>query len=339
MACGGGCKGCSVSALVQSWLAHVESLPPSGPILAEVRFKGWRRELFWLEAAWRLPIGSRVVVVELIRRGKSQILIGNGYDIGRLTLVGKAAQKLQTEEIPPNQRILRAATDEEVQRLQQLREKEMTLLPAFRALMVEEGLQEKHQMQIVDLEYQADESRVIIYFTAEDRVDFRSYMKRIQEVFKVRPEMYQISERQASAQVGGVGACGRELCCSSFLRSFHPVTTEMARYQGLAINMNRLAGFCGKLKCCLAYELDAYKAALDKIPKQIKLLRTAEGEWRFLRTEILLERLWFAHTETGKQVCLLSSEARRLADLNQAGEVPPSIEPFIVKFPDLAMRV
>ncbi len=339
MACGEGCKGCSVSALARSWLEGVEPLPASGPVLAEVRFKGWRRELFWLEAAWRLTIGSWVVVAELIRRGKGQTLAGKGYDIGQIVLLGKAAEKQQTEEVPPIQRILRAATEEEVQRLQQLREKEKTLLPAFRALMAEEDLQQKHQMQIVDIEFQADESRVIIYFTAQGRVDFRAYMKRVQETFSVRPEMYQIPERQASAQVGGIGACGRELCCSSFLRSFHAVTTEMARYQGLAIHMNRLTGLCGKLKCCLAYELDAYKAALDKLPKNIKLLRTAEGEWRYLRTEILLERLWFAHTETGKQVCLLSEEARRLAELNARGEVPASIEPFIVKFPELAMRV
>jgi cell fate regulator YaaT (PSP1 superfamily) len=278
----------------------------------------------------------------VIQRGKNPPVLGKGYDIGRLSLIGKAAQKMHASggypPIPAIQKILRAAEAEEVQALQALRQKEPLLLKQARQLVQEEGLDTTHNMKIVDIELQADGKRAIFYFTAQDRVDFRQYVRRVQEIMGVRAEMYQISDRQASGQVGGIGACGRELCCGSFLRSFHSVTTEMVRYQGLMMNINRLTGHCGKLKCCLAYELEAYKAALDRLPK-IESFRTQEGEWRYLRTEVLLERLWFAHAERGTQVCLLASEARKLAEMNARGEIPPTIEPFTYKFPELATRV
>jgi len=342
MSCQGGCRGCSVAAFTQRWLSVIDPLPTEGEVLTEVRFKGTRRQYFWMEATLRLPIGTWVVVPEVIQRGKNPPVLGKGYDIGRLSLIGKAAQKMHASggypPIPAIQKILRPAEAEEVQALQALRQKEPLLLKQARELVQEQGLDTTHNMKIVDIELQADGKRAIFYFTAQDRVDFRQYVRRVQEIMGVRAEMYQISDRQASGQVGGIGACGRELCCRSFLRGFHSVTTEMVRYQGLMMNINRLTGHCGKLKCCLAYELEAYKAALDRLPK-IESLRTQEGEWRYLRTEILLERLWFAHAERGTQVCLLAPEAQKLAEMNARGEIPPTIEPFTYKFPELATRV
>jgi len=342
MSCPGGCKGCSVAVYAQRWLSVIEPLPAGGEILAEVKFKGTRRQYFWMEAAMRVTIGSWVVVPEVIQRGKNPPILGKGYDIGRLSLVGKAAERVYKETlqapIPPIQKILRPATPEDVAALQALREKEPALLEEARRLVQEEGLDTAHHMKIFDVELQADGTRAIFYFTADGRVDFRQYIRKVQERMGLRAEMYQAHERQASGQVGGIGACGRELCCGTFLRSFHAVTTEMVRYQGLIMNVHRLTGHCGKLKCCLAYELDAYKAALERLPK-IEGLRTQEGEWRYLRTEVLLERLWFAHAESGQQVCLLASEARKLMEINAKGEIPPSIEPFTYKFPELATRV
>ncbi len=342
MSCQGGCKGCSVAVYTQRWLSVIEPLPAEGEVLAEVRFKGTRRQYFWMEASMRITIGAWVVVPEVIQRGKNPPLLGKGYDVGRLSLVGKAAEKVykgatQTP-IPPIQKILRPATAEEVRALQALRAKEPVLLEEARRLVQEEGLDAAHNMKVIDVELQADGTRAIFYFTADGRVDFRQYIRKVQERMGLRAEMYQTHERQASGQVGGIGACGRELCCGTFLRGFHAVTTEMVRYQGLIMNIHRLTGHCGKLKCCLAYELDAYKAALERLPK-IDLLRTQEGEWRYLRTEVLLERLWFAHAESGQQVCLLASEARKLMEMNAKGEIPPSIEPFTYKFPELATRV
>lgn len=342
MSCRGGCKGCSVAVYAQRWLSVIEPLPAEGEVLAEVRFKGTRRQYFWMEAAMRVTIGSWVVVPEVIQRGKNPPILGKGYDVGRLSLVGKAAEKVYKgvahAPIPSIQKILRPAGAEEVAALQALRAKEPMLLEEARRLVQEEGLDTAHNMKIIDLELQADGTRAIFYFTADGRVDFRQYIRKVQERMGLRAEMYQMHERQASGQVGGIGTCGRELCCGTFLRSFHAVTTEMVRYQGLIMNVSRLTGHCGKLKCCLAYELDAYKAALERLPK-INLLRTQEGEWRYLRTEVLLERLWFAHAESGQQVCLLASEARKLMEMNAKGEIPSSIEPFMYKFPELATRV
>ncbi len=343
MACQGGCNGgCSVAAFARRWVSLIEPLPVEGEVLTEVRFKGTRRQYFWMEAALRLTIGTWVVVPEVIQRGKSTPVSGKGYDIGRLSLVGKAAEKAHKSgeyaPIPAIQKILRAARPDEVDALQALRQKEPLLLAQARQLVQEEKLDTAHNMKIIDLELQADGTRAIFYFTANDRVDFRQYIRKVQERMGLRAEMYQMHDRQASGQVGGIGACGRELCCGSFLRSFHAVTTEMVRYQGLIMNINRLTGHCGKLKCCLAYELEAYKVALERLPK-ISVLRTQEGEWRYLRTEVLLERLWFAHAERGEQVCLLASEARKLMEMNERGEVPPAIEPFAFKFPELATRV
>ncbi len=331
-----------MGSFVQQWLEVVEPLPTAGEVLAEVRFKGTRRQFFWVDASLRLRIGHWVVVPEIIQRGKGTTILGKGYDVGRLSLISRAAEKLHAASgqppIPPTHKILRPATDEEVAALSERRKQEPTLIEKARALVKEESLDQSHNMKIVDFELQADGARAIIYFTANDRVDFRQYIRRVQETLGLRPEMYQIHDRQASGQVGGVGACGRPLCCGSFMRSFHSVTTEMARYQGLAMNMNRLTGHCGKLKCCLNYELNAYKAALSQLPK-IEALQTQEGRWRYLRTEILLERLWFVHTQEGKQVCLLAADAKKLAQMNARGEIPPSIEPFAYKFPELATRV
>jgi cell fate regulator YaaT (PSP1 superfamily) len=342
MSCQGGCSGCSVAVFTQRWLSVIEPLPTVGEVLTEVKLKGTRRQYFWMDVGLSPKIGAWVVVPEVIQRGKNPPILGRGYHIGRLSLVGKAAEKMHASggypPIPPIQKILRVANEEDMEQLQRLREKEPEILAQARKLVQEERLDTTHNMKVVDLEMQVDGSRVTIYFTADGRVDFRNYIRRIQESMGLRAEMYQIHERQASGQVGGIGSCGRELCCGSFLRSFHTVTTEMVRYQGLLMNMNRLTGHCGKLKCCLAYELEAYKVALARVP-QIERLRTQEGEWRYLRTEVLLERLWFAHAEKGNQVCLLASEAKKLADMNARGEVPPTIEPFAYKFPELATRV
>ena len=331
-----------MAVFTQRWLNVIEPLPKEGEVLTEVKFKGTRRQYFWMDVALNPKIGTWVVVPEVIQRGKNPPILGKGYHVGRLSLVGKAAEKMHASSshppIPTIQKVLRPATEDDIQRFRSLQEKEPEVLVQARAIVQTEGLHTAHNMKVVDVEVQADGTRVIIYFTADGRVDFRNYIRRVQEKMGLRAEMYQIYERQASGQIGGIGACGRELCCGSFLRSFHAVTTEMVRYQGLLMNMNRLTGHCGKLKCCLAYELEAYKVALARVP-QIEHLRTQEGEWRYLRTEVLLERLWFAHAEKGTQVCLLASEAKKLAEMNARGEVPPSIEPFAYKFPELATRV
>ncbi|MDW8133962.1 MAG: regulatory iron-sulfur-containing complex subunit RicT [Bacteroidia bacterium] len=321
-----------------------EGIKPSSqePPLVEVRFKGSRREIFWSHITPPLQIGEWVVTPELIRRGADTPLqIGKGYDIGQVTLTGYLAEKRQKAlqiTLDKRQKVLRRATPQEQIQLKELKKKEPSLLEQVRKLVERLGLGEAHQMKVTDVELTGDGRTLICYFTAEGRVDFRDLVRQIAESLNVRPEMRQLSAREETAQVGGIGPCGRELCCSSWLTSPLNITTEAARYQGLALNSSKITGLCGKLKCCINYELEAYKSTLTRIP-QVEVLHTEEGEWKYLRTEILLERLWFEKVGEGKQVCLSAEAVRTVLQLNEKGQKPPSIEPYTIKFPDLPTRI
>lgn len=343
MGCRNGCSGsCSNAVFVGDWIEGV--LPArDAPPLVEVRFKGNRRELFWTALDPPLTVGEWVVVPELIRRSaEAPLQIGRGYDIGCVQLTGhlaEARRKAQRQSIDPQQRILRRATAEEQQRLLELRLQELTLLQKVRHLVAELGLDQQHEMKVTDVECTADGRTIFCYFTANGRVDFRALIRRIAETLNMRPEMRQVAAREETARIGGIGTCGRELCCSSWLTSLPTVPAqEVTRYQGISLNTTKVLGLCGRLKCCLSYELDAYKKALSRIPS-VKSLHTQDGDWKYLRTEILLERLWFEKVGEGKQVCLLAQEVCLLLEMNRRGERPPSIEPYMVKFPDLPTRI
>ncbi|RMF48757.1 MAG: hypothetical protein D6750_07075 [Bacteroidetes bacterium] len=341
MACSTKCQGCSNALFVGDWLEGV--LPSQGaPPLVEVRFKGHRRDFFWSKLTPPLTTGEWVVVPEIIRRtSDAPPQTGKGYDVGQVSLTGYLAEgrlKGARREVPTDIRVLRRATPEDRERWLQARKTEPNLLKHVRQLVKALGLAANHDMKVTDVELTASGTTLICYFTAKERVDFRELIRRIGDELKVRPEMRQIAEREETAQLGGIGPCGRELCCSTWMTQFPPVPSEAARYQGLSLNSTKITGLCGKLKCCLNYELDTYKEITQRIPK-IKTLRTAEGEWRYLRTELLLERLWFEKVDEGKQVCLSASAARELAQKNDAGEIPPSIEPYCIKFPDVPTRI
>ncbi|MCS6895497.1 MAG: hypothetical protein NZZ60_05030 [Bacteroidia bacterium] len=342
MACNGGCKGgCSNSLFVGDWLAGVAP-PADAPPLVEVKFKGTRKALFWTSIDPPLTTGEWVVVPEIIRRSsEGATQIGRGYDIGMVSLTGhlaEARRRSSKEDIPPNQRVLRRATAEDMENYKQLRLKEPQILREVRAIVEELGLGPNHQMKVTDVEFYGDGRSLICYFTAEGRVDFRELIRILADKYKVRPDLRQISNREDSGYVGGIGVCGRELCCTTWLNSPLTITTEMARYQGLALNSTKILGLCGKLKCCISYELDVYKEIVQRIPK-VKHIFTEDGEWRYLRTELLLERMWFEKVGEGKQVCLLASAVREILEWNAQNKRPPSIEPYLVKFPDLPTRI
>lgn len=341
MACQSGCKSCNNSIFVGDWLAGIA--PPSdAPPIVEVRFKGNRKELFWTQVEPPLTTGEWVVVPEIIRRSaESSAQFGKGYDIGTVNLTGHLAEGRRRSlkyEVLPQQRVLRRASKEEIAHLTELRLREPTILQEIRAMVESLGLGAKHQMKITDVEFYGDGRSLICYFTAEGRVDFRELVRMIADRYHVRPDLRQISSRDDSARLGGIGVCGRELCCSTWLPSPLSINTEMVRYQGLALNSTKILGLCGKLKCCISYELDVYKEIQQRIPK-VKYLLTEDGEWRYLRTELILERLWFEKVGEGKQVCLMASEVEKIMAMNQRGEKPPSIEPYTVKFPDLPTRI
>ncbi|MCX7605646.1 MAG: hypothetical protein N2170_00050 [Bacteroidia bacterium] len=341
MGCQGGCSGCHNSLFVGDWL---EGVRPSreAPPLVEVRFKGNRRELFWTELDPLLATGEWVVVPEIVRRSaESAPQIGRGYDVGCVQLTGHLAYarlKSLKLSVEPAQKVIRRASEADLAALSGVRLREPELLRGVRRLVEELGLGSAHQMKVTDVELTADSRTLICYFTAEGRVDFRELIRCIADTFRVRPEMRQISAREDTARLGGIGPCGRELCCSSWMVSLPTVGTEAARYQGLSLNSTKITGLCGKLKCCLNYELDAYKNALSRIPK-VKYLYTDEGEWRYLRTEILLERLWFEKVGEGGQVCLSVDAVRAIMQMNAQNQKPPSIEPYTIKFPNLPTRI
>lgn len=208
-----------------------------------------------------------------------------------------------------------------------------------RQLVAALALDQQHQMKVTDVECSGDGRTLFCYFTANGRVDFRELIRQIADTLQMRPEMRQIDAREETARIGGIGTCGRELCCSSWLPTLPQVSTQnVTRYQGLSLNTNKVLGLCGRLKCCLNYELDAYKKTLARIPS-VKYIHTQDGDWRYLRTEILLQRLWFEKVGEGKQVCISAADVHTIHRMNQEGQKPESIEPYLVKFPDLPTRI
>lgn len=184
----------------------------------------------------------------------------------------------------------------------------------------------KLDMKIGDVEYQGDGKKATIYYTADDRVDFRELVKVYARDFKVKIEMRQIGARQEAARIGGMGTCGRELCCSTWLADFKSVTTQAVRYQNLAINTEKMSGQCGRLKCCLNYELDTYNDALKKFPKNPDKIETEEGTAYLRKTEILKKQLWYAYEGQGGTPFKLDVEtANELIWMNKQGKKPASL--------------
>ncbi len=286
----------------------------------------------------RSPPGEWVVVPETIRRSSdSPPQLGKGYDVGCVSLTGYLAEgrlKAARREVPADLRVLRRATPEDLQQLHQARQEEPALLRGVRQLVEALGLAAQHEMKVTDVELLASGTTLICYFTAKERVDFRAadspHQRAVQSPARNAPDR----RTRRDGPPGRHWSLRTRALLLQLDDAPSPVPSEAARYQGLSLNSTKITGLCGKPKCCLNYEPDTYKEIIRRIPK-IKTLRTAEGEWRYLRTELLLERLWFEKVGEGKQVCLSASAALELAQKNAAGELPPSIEPYCIKFPDL----
>ena len=187
------------------------------------------------------------------------------------------------------------------------------------------------QMKLSDVEYQGDKSKAIFYYTADARVDFRELIKLLADEFKVRIEMKQIGARQEASRLGGIGSCGRELCCSSWLTDFRTVSTSAARYQQLSLNPLKLAGQCGKLKCCLNYELDSYLDALKEFPEMDgKKLQTKKGEAFLQKTDIFKRTMWFSYrSDPGVFIPLDLKTVHSILELNAKGEMPEALTPAV----------
>jgi cell fate regulator YaaT (PSP1 superfamily) len=271
---------------VFDWLSNMSLPNGMEPCnFMEVRFKNGRKEFFKNTENLTISIGD-VVATEA----------SPGHDVGVVTLTGELVKvqmkkKRVKKESPEIKKIYRKASQKDIDVWQECREQEDSMKVTAREIAIKLKL----KMKISDIEFQGDASKATFYYTAEDRVDFRQLIKEFAREFKTRIEMRQIGFRQEASRLGGIGSCGRELCCSTWLTDFRSVTTSAARYQQLSLNPQKLAGQCGKLKCCLNYELDAYLDALKEFPKQDAKLQTQKGTAVCQKIDIFKGSLWYAY--------------------------------------------
>lgn len=314
-----GTDGCN-KLTVFDWLSNMSLPTEMIPFNAiEVRFKNGRKHFYQTHSDFTVVMGD-IVVTEA----------ENGYDVGIVTLTGelvrvqmqKKKEDLDTEKLP---KLYRKANQKDIDYWQSLREKEAEIQKRAREIAMHLGL----EMKISDVEYQGDGTKVTFYYTAEGRVDFRALIKDLARAFHTRIEMKQIGFRQEAARLGGIGSCGRELCCSTWLTDFRSVSTSAARYQQLALNPQKLAGQCGKLKCCLNYELDVYLETLEKFPKLDVKIKTDNGLAICQKIDVFRNMMWYSYVENGtKWYEITLDNAKKMIELNKKGEKIKALEDF-----------
>ena len=251
----------------------------------------------------------------------------SGFDVGEISLTGEIV-RLQMkkrgvkEDNPEMKKILRPASDRDIDLMNQNKAREPEAVIRSRAI----AKQLKLDMKISQVEMQADGRKATFFYIADGRVDFRELIKVYASEFKVKVEMRQIGARQEAGKVGGIGSCGRELCCSSWLTDFKSVNTAAARYQNLSINQTKLSGQCGRLKCCLNYELDTYLDALQHFPDNCDVLQVAKGNAFLIKKDIFKNLMWYTLPDSNKQYPLTIERVRKIKSLNQQGVIPDELE-------------
>lgn len=307
---------------VFDWLANIR--PPQGMEydFVEVRFKNDRKDFYKNSKKFPLQAGDWVSVEAL-----------PGYDIGMITLTGELVRvqmrnKKALSQTKSVKNIYRKASEKDLDKWKVFKAKEpYTIIKTkqiIKDLMV--------PMKLCDVEYQGDGGKVIFYYTAEERVDFRELIKVLAQKFHVRVEMRQIGYRQEAAKIGGIGSCGRELCCTTWLTDFRSVNTAAARYQQLSINTQKLAGQCGKLKCCLNYELDTYLEAIRDFPDTNSKLSTEKGIAQCTKIDVFRRMMWFAYAKDSPTWYKLSvDEVWKIIQYNRQGRKSPPLEEFSMR--------
>ena len=294
----------------------------------EVRFKNTRKGIYRNASGQSIKTGDMVIVEA-----------ANGHDLGIVTLEGAIiARQMKAKRINPEtfefKKIYRKAKQFDVEKWQEAIAREHEVMIRSRQIAAELGL----EMKIGDVEFQGDGSKAIFYYIADGRVDFRQLIKVFAEEFRIRIEMKQIGARQEAGLIGGLGVCGRELCCSNYISAFQSITTSAARVQDLSLNPQKLAGQCGKLKCCLNYETAVYMDAQTRIPKVNNPLEFEDGLAYLMKTDILKEVMYFSYDSTSlaNLYALDASEVREIIKMNRNGIRPESlkadIEPRMPEF-------
>ncbi|MDG2195104.1 MAG: regulatory iron-sulfur-containing complex subunit RicT [Polaribacter sp.] len=313
--CGSGSK-----LAVFDWLSNMTLPNGQAPFnIYEIRFKNGRKHFFKNTENLTLSMGD-VVAVES----------SPGHDIGTISLGGELVKvqlkkkkvAIDSEEI---KKIYRKASQRDIDIWQSAREKEIETQRRGREILGRLGL----KMKLSDVEYQGDGNKATFYYTADERVDFRQLIRDFASAFSIRIEMKQVGLRQEAARLGGIGSCGRELCCSTWLTDFRKVNTAAARYQQLSLNPLKLSGQCGKLKCCLNYELDTYLDALKEFPKQDTVLKTEKGLAVFIKMDIFKKLLWYTYKDNSFKWFKLSlDQVNEMIALNKNNETVASLEEY-----------
>ena len=307
---------------VFDWLSNIDLPAGQKPYdILEVRFKNSRKDFFRNASDLAIQVGD-IVVVEA----------SSGYDIGVVSVKGELARiqvSIKRNKLKPleTRKIIRIANQKDIDLWIKGRSKEKDLMYKSRTLALNLVL----QMKISDVEFQGDGKKAIFYYTAEGRVDFRQLIKDMAGEFRIRIEMKQIGARQESARLGGIGSCGRELCCATWLSDFRSVSTSAARYQQLSLNPQKLAGQCGKLKCCLNYELDMYLEGLKDFPKTDIRLKTMKGEAFYVKTDVFRKIMWYSYPGESGLFSLTPDRVKEIIELNKSGKKASDLNDYEIK--------
>jgi cell fate regulator YaaT (PSP1 superfamily) len=301
---------------VFDWLSNMEIPGVDRQFdVVEVRFKGGRKEFFRNVENILLSTGDPIIVD-----------VPNGHHLGFVSLQGELVRLQMLKKGVKNngeiRSIYRVATAKDLEKYEQAQDRDASTLFRTRNIIKELKL----DMKLSDVEFQADNTKATFYYSAEERVDFRELIKVLAGEFKIRVEMKQISLRQEAGRLGGIGVCGRELCCSTWLSDFKSVSTAAARYQNLSLNPSKLSGQCGRLKCCLNYELETYMDALKDIPTIHAPLLTNKGVATLQKTDIFKKIMWFGYDTESNWYPVPVEKVNEILEMNRKGIKPESLD-------------
>jgi cell fate regulator YaaT (PSP1 superfamily) len=312
----GGCNKMNVF----DWLSNMDVPAEDKFNIVEVRFKNGRKDFYRNTERFHLTTGDAIIVE-----------VPNGHHLGYVSMQGELVRlQMQKKKIADDgeiKKIYRLAHQKDLEKYEEVKKRELPTLYRTREIVRDLKL----DMKLSDIEYQADNTKATFYYSADDRVDFRELIKILAGEFKIRVEMRQISLRQEAGRLGGIGVCGRELCCSTWLSEFKNVATSAARYQNLSLNPSKLSGQCGRLKCCLNYELETYIEALEDIPKIESPLLTEQGAATLQKTDIFRKIMWFGYSEENTWYPLNVKRVNEILALNREGKKPASLDKDMVE--------
>ena len=327
-----GCSNCSTcevsenrgsaNSTVFDWLYQIDAPKNENSNLVEVQFKADRKDFYVNSEEIDISSGDWVVV-----QGEK-----SGHDIGKVTMKGELValqikRKNRDVEKEPVRKLFRIASENDMKKWKDAVSNEDRILVKAKRIVEEYRL----EMKLTDVEFQGDNSKATFYYTAEKRVDFRELIRAYSRSFGVRVEMRQIGVRQEAAKIGGIGSCGRELCCSTWMTEFPSVSTSAARYQQLSINPQKISGQCGRLKCCLNFELDGYVEALKDFPSNKVQLKTKKGTGKFVKQDVFKRVMFYYNPESpGDFIELPIDGVKQLIALNKKGDIPASFDEFTV---------